>query len=141
MNNQITLPCNVTDLLIGEKQNILILPCLATEVSDGDHTFEDLYSHRDLLFIMVLNLLNNSWYSEKHHDGSGYDGYFIAGVNLDGDKPITYHLPNKMLPLIGLGVTHLELAPEWDGHKSADVISRIVSCVEGGGPINSKSKI
>lgn len=135
MHNQIILPCDVADLLVGPAQNILILPRPATEVSDGDHSFEDLYRHRNLLFIMVLNLLNNSWYSEQHHDGSRFDGYFVAGVELNEDEQITYHLPNELLPLIGLGVTHLEYAPQWDEHKPGDVIDRITYWIQSGGHI------
>ena len=88
-DNVITLPCNVADLLVGDSQNKLVLPRPATEVSDGDHTFADLYRHRNLLFIGLLNLVSNGWYSERHSDGSAFDGWFIAGVELEEGKQIT----------------------------------------------------
>lgn len=90
-NNVIVLPCNVSDLLVGDKQNKLILsrPAGEVEVSDGDHSFNDLYRHRNLLFIGFLNLVSNSWYSKHHSDVSAFDGWFIAGVELEEYNQIT----------------------------------------------------
>lgn len=131
-NNQLILPCNIADLLVGDSQNKLILPRPVGEVSDGDHTFEDLYRHRNLLFIGFLNLVNNGWYSERHSDGSAFDGWFIAGVELEEGQQITYHLPNEYLKLCALSLQHLEYAPEWDGHKAEDVLDRLTQWIERG---------
>ena len=138
MSNKLFLPCNVADLLVGDKPNILILPRPATETSDGDHTYDDLYQHRSLLFIGLLSLSNNGWYSERHHDGSGYDGWFIAGMELTEGKQITYHLPNKYLDMCALHLKHLEYAPEWDGHKAEDVLDRLTHWIENGCPLMPK---
>lgn len=131
-NNRLILPCEASALAVGESPNILVLPSPVTDVSDGDHTFGDLYNHRSLLFLGFLNLLNNAWYSTKHHDGSSYEGWFIAGVELNEDEQITYHLPNKYLRLCALNLQYLDRAPEWDGHKSEDVLSRIEYWIESG---------
>ena len=100
------------------------------EVSDGDHSFDDLYDHRNLVFLALLNALNTGWYSEQHHDGSAFDGWFIAGVELAEGEQITYHLPNKYLELASLCLVHLEFAPEWDGHKSTDVLERLTKWIK-----------
>lgn len=94
------------------------------DVSDGYHTFNELYAHRNLLFIAAMKANpKRSWYSEMHHDGSSYYGWFIAGMALPtGD--ITYHLPNELLPLMK-GIASEKMAPDWDGHTSKDVIDRL----------------
>jgi hypothetical protein len=106
--------------------NKLIIPCSTGDVSDGYHTFDELYRHRCLLFLSLMKSHPAiSWFSERHNDGSKMDGWFVAGMRLpDGD--ITYHLPNDML--FGAECTkaeHLLNGPPWDGHTSADVIDRL----------------
>lgn len=114
--------------------NKLILPCEVCEVSDGFHTFNELYDHRCTLFIAFLTLLNNAWYSDKHSDGSTWDGWFIAGVEIEEGKQITYHLPNKYLKTVEGRLYYLEHAPEWDGHTSSDVLERITTWINNGSP-------
>lgn len=102
------------------------------KVSDGDHSFEELYDHRSVLYIAFLCLEalygGDTWKSHKHHDGSGYDGWFIAGVKLDGVKDITYHIPDKYWDLCK--AEELDKAPEWDGHTSADVLERLIEWIK-----------
>jgi hypothetical protein len=51
-----------------------------------------------------------------------FDGWFIAGIKTScGD--ITYHLPLKHWDLFQC--KQLDVAPEWDGHISDDVIRRL----------------
>jgi hypothetical protein len=91
-------------------------------VSDGYHTFGELYEHRHCLFMMLQSLLpHSSWKSKIHHDGNEWDGWFIAGINLPSGQ-VSYHLPNKHWDTC-LAKT-LETAPEWDGHNSDMVIQR-----------------
>lgn len=139
-DNELLLPCNVSDLLVGDSQNVLVLPCLAGETSDGAHSFNDLYKHRNLLFIGLLNLVKNGcWYSKQHYDGSAFDGWFICGVELEPGQQITYHLPNEYLPLCELSLQYREYAPQWDGHNAEDVLNRLTQWIERGcyvSPIN-----
>jgi hypothetical protein len=94
-------------------------------VSDGYHTIQELYDHRCLLFISLINTNKGlGWHATKHYDGSFLDGWFIAGMNLNG-KQITYHLPNNFRSLIASDVVELDFAPEWDGHTSSDVLDRL----------------
>lgn len=99
-------------------------------ISDGYHTFDELYEHRHALFLSLMSLLpGQSWYSSLHDDGSSYSGWFIAGINLPylkGSGTITYHLPDRLLEQAEqTGATHLEKAPPWDGHTAHDVVRRL----------------
>jgi hypothetical protein len=106
--------------------NSLIIPCDTGEVSDGIHTFNELYDHRCSLFLAFMkNVPGWSWISLLHDDGSSYKGWFIGGICLPtGD--ITYHLPVSMWELANkTGARVLSLAPKWDGHTSQEVVERI----------------
>lgn len=105
--------------------NQLILPCEVGQVSDGDHTFEELYDHRNTLFLALLCQLKFAWYSRLHSDGTSFDGWFIAGIDLIEGQQITYHLPDKYLPLAEQHLLYLQKAPAWDGHTSSDVLDRL----------------
>lgn len=102
----------------------IVIPCDEGQVSDGHHTFDELYKHRMLLFIALVNAYPEiSWKSEKHEDGSMFDGgWFIAGMQL-GEDMITYHIRSSYWPLAK--VKALEFAPPWDGHDSIDVLVRL----------------
>jgi hypothetical protein len=110
------------------------LPCDTGYISDGYHTFDELYEHRCLLFCMLLTMVSHqdtlpmgwdllAWKSLKHSDGSSIEGWFIAGIYIGG-KQITYHLPLRMFNDLQ-SVETLATAPEWDGHTSQDVIERL----------------
>lgn len=90
------------------------------DVSDGYHTFNELYHHRMVLFSVICNLNKSvSWKSLKHGDGTMYDNYFIVGITTkEGDFTYHYHLDNWNFFKIKV----IERAPEWDGHKSKDVV-------------------
>lgn len=55
------------------------------EVSDGHHTFEELYKQRMTMFCTICNCFPNlSWKSKKHfNEGNDpmFNGDFIAGIN------------------------------------------------------------
>jgi hypothetical protein len=94
------------------------------EVSDGFHTFNELYDHRQILFAQLMNSNKElSWKSRKHSDGEMFEGdWFIAGMNLPtGD--ITYHLEGRFWH--SCQVKELTYAPKWDGHTSKDVVKRL----------------
>ena len=94
------------------------------EISDGHHTFNELYEHRHILFLAVLMAhREKSWRSKLHSDGTMFDGWFIAGIDTDFGQA-TYHLPIRLWELFG-SIKELDRAPEWDGHTSDDVIIRI----------------
>lgn len=96
-------------------------------ISDGYHTFGELYDHRIVLFILACKAISyrfNIWKSRTHHDGSVWDGWFIMGVGVTPGTQISYHLSNKYWDLASCA-KEIEKAPEWDGHTSADVLERL----------------
>lgn len=99
------------------------------EVSDGYHTFNELYEHRIVLYIKLCQTEHNHgsyscWRSKKHSDGSKWDGWFLLGIGKSVGCQITYHLPIKYWDECGFAET-IEQAPQFDGHTSADVLKRI----------------
>lgn len=100
------------------------------KISDGYHTFDELYQHRCVLFACLMKSHPElSWKSKKHSDGSEWEGWFIAGMRLPtGD--VTYHLPADMWELLG-SIDTLELGVVWDGHTSADVVTRLTEFAKG----------
>ncbi|NCC41670.1 MAG: hypothetical protein EOM21_20095 [Gammaproteobacteria bacterium] len=94
------------------------------KISDGYHTFDELYEHRHALFIALANKCLGSWKSRQHADGTMFDGWFIAGIETPKGSA-TYHLPLRLFDK--LYCVELDYAPEWDGHTSDDVIERLYS--------------
>nr|DAT29705.1 MAG TPA: hypothetical protein [Bacteriophage sp.] len=90
-------------------------------ISDGSHTFNELYYHRMVLFATILkNNKDKAWKSKKHSDGSMYENYFIVGIDTpNGQYSYHYHMENwKYFS----DVKELEFAPQWDGHQPDDVV-------------------
>lgn len=88
------------------------------DISDGYHTFDELYEHRCLIYINLcqLNYKLCAWRPD-------FEGWFVLYFESHAGQ-ISYHVPNKFLPLIeGLVPRH----DEWffDGHKSKDVADRL----------------
>lgn len=104
-------------------------------VSDGFHTFGELYEHRITLFIaLCYSIMANHghsqefkvWKSKLHHDGSSYDGWFIMGIGKVKGEQISYHLPMSKWDE-SVNIPEYEKAPKWDGHTSNDVLERLKS--------------
>ena len=103
------------------------------DISDGYHTFKELYDHRIQLFIFVCKALlrverecqisPGIWKSKTHYDGTSWDGWFIAGIGTEDGAQISYHLPIEKWD--ELNVLVRDRAPEWDGHSSDDVLLRL----------------
>lgn len=94
-------------------------------ISDGYHTFDELYEHRMVLFSVICNQNNNiSWKSWKHDDGTMFDNYFIVGINTpEGQATYHYHKDNWDT----FKVQELSYAPKFDGHTPDDVLKRLQS--------------
>jgi hypothetical protein len=104
----------------------ITIECDTGNVSDGFHTFNELYDHRCYLFIALMQQRPElSWRAKQHEDGTLISGWFIAGMDLPS-APITYHLPFSMWPLLdNHNIKTLDKAFKWDGHTSIDVIHRL----------------
>lgn len=107
------------------------------EISDGYHTFDELYDHRITLYIALCrtfafhytdwrNTPNPVWRSKTHSDGSKYESQFILGIHKGLGIQITYHIPNERWDETEFAET-LEQAPIYDGHTATDVLKRIKS--------------
>lgn len=96
------------------------------KISDGYHTFGELYDHRITLFILVARREKKIqvWRSKKHSDGSEWAGWFLLGIGKEKGYQITYHLPIEKWDECGFAET-LDAAPEFDGHTSNDVLNRL----------------
>jgi len=95
------------------------------DISDGYHTFGELYHHRAILFSIVCNLFKEkAWKSKLHADNTMFEGgMFIVGVTTEeGDYSYHYHLEYWDL----FKVKEVENAPIWDGHQPSD-ITRLLS--------------
>lgn len=94
------------------------------DMSDGYHTFNELYHHRAILFSVICKMLpDKAWKAKKHHDGTMYDGMFIVGIDTP-EGQATYHYDLEPYWDV-FHVKELEVAPVWDGHSPDDAISRI----------------
>lgn len=94
------------------------------DISDGYHTFDELYHHRMILFATICNVYKeHSWKSWKHNDGTMYEDYFIVGVDTpQGQYSYHYHKDNWDY----FKVIERPNAPKWDGHQPKD-IKRLLS--------------
>lgn len=108
----------------------ITIECDTSKVSDGYHTFGELYDHRCHLFAALMKSNPEiSWRARKHDDGSEFAGWFVCGMHLEtGD--ISYHLPDDMWELLDHStIETMSLAPKWDGHTAADVVTRIAAAL------------
>lgn len=105
-----------------------------SKLSDGYHTFEELYEHRNLLFIVLTKSISDSrkYKFKKNHDGSEYEGWFGVCILIDTDEfeteQISYHLPMKywdMVNAVDVGINKY-----YDGHSSKDVIERLIKHIK-----------
>ena len=95
-------------------------------VSDGYHTFDELYHHRAILFSVICNSHPELAWKSKQHDNPNnpmYDGMFICGIETP-DGQATYHYDIDPYWDI-FNVKELERAPKYDGHTPQDAITRI----------------
>lgn len=92
------------------------------DISDGYHTFDELYEHRVALY---LRLCKEAGYRVSFK--LDYEQWFCVYLSLP-EGQISYHVPNKLLPMVkAMGANEIPKNFEyWDGHKSEDVIKRLL---------------
>lgn len=97
-----------------------------SEISDGSHTFGELYHHRAVLFATICNMNKDiSWKSYYHSNGDMMSNFFIVGINTP-EGQFSYHYPLSYWKMFKVEIK--DLAPEWDGHRSDD-IDRLLSII------------
>lgn len=109
----------------------------AKQVSDGYHTFQQLYDMRLALTIALFKsarrVERGVWRSRLHKDGTMFEGMFIVGIT--GWAPvgtpgapagwITFHYHDEHWDKFDFCDT-LDKAPEYDGHTDKEVIERLM---------------
>ena len=101
-------------------QSILELPAVDVEkISDGYHTFEDLYEQRLILSATLAKNNPYAWKSKRHEDGSVPfgGGWFIMGFDTD-EGCYTYHYELNDWDLFQC--KELDKGKPWDGHTLGD---------------------
>lgn len=102
----------------------------AGEITDGYHTFNELYHHRAVLFSVICSAYKErAWKSKQHHDPDDamFDGMFIVGIDTP-EGQATYHY--DIIPYWEMfNVKELDRAPKWDGHTPDEAIKRIASII------------
>ena len=96
------------------------------DVSDGFHTFRQLYYQRMMLFAAIVKQnKDKAWKSLRHEDGELCfgGGWFIVGVNTP-EGSYTYHYEANYYSLFDC--KELERGKHWDGHTEKDV-TRLLS--------------
>lgn len=106
------------------------------DLSDGYHTFDELYFHRMVLSSLIFNMYKDvSWKSKQHHDGTMFgDTNFIVGIATPQGQ-YSYHYDLEFWDLFD--VPEVEFAPEYDGHSPSD-IDRLFSLVP---PITTRHEL
>jgi hypothetical protein len=105
-------------------------------VSDGYHTFDDLYMFRLLYNAALFNTLGSSdpvfaHKSTKHADGEDCfgGGWFIVVAYLNGQQ-ISNHYKLEYWDYFKIEAR--QRADEWDGHTPEDVMQRLTDFVKEG---------
>ena len=105
----------------------LILPCDTQSVSDGFHTFEELYTHRHMLWMLVLKHYKDSAFKTyRDENGVRMEGYFIAGLNTEYGQ-LTYHIPDIYWSY--LDIPEIPKNEGYDNHTSKDVLDRLSTLI------------
>lgn len=103
------------------------------QISDGYHTFEELYEHRILLFfsLVVKSNWNACW---RPH----YPEWPVLLVETPAGQ-ISYHFHEKYLPLIA---DHVPMNDSivWDGHDSKQVVERLRNLLGDFPPLVAKTE-
>lgn len=127
----------------GTKGNNQTYPSMG-EVSDGYHTFNELYEFRMLYNAALFNEWANRFDSKnetrlhdvhkswKHSDGQPAfgGGWFVVVAQLPTGQ-ITNHYEAKYWDLFRIPAR--DQAVEWDGHTAQDVATRLRAYLEGAG--------
>lgn len=111
-------------------QTMRALPGGVSEISDGYHTFGELYDHRRALtaaLAAAAGRMGDAWRSKAHHpeDSPMFEGgYFIVGINLPTGT-ITYHYKLTHWDDFA-AVPEVEHAPKWDGAPPSATVDRLL---------------
>ena len=98
------------------------------DLSDGFHTFNDLYHQRAVLFATIVNLRKGiSWKTRCHEDGEPCfgGGWFLVAIDTK-EGTYGYHYEDKYWDMFHC--KELVTAKPWDGYTDKDV-GRLLSLI------------
>lgn len=98
-------------------------------ISDGYHTFDELYEHRTVLFASLCSIMHSLheervFWSTKHSDGTMFKDMFIAGI-LTEDGWVCYHIDKSYWRLFK-NLPERSQAPVFDGATPKDGLERLI---------------
>lgn len=91
------------------------------DLSDGYHTFNQLYYQRMMLFAALVRVYKQfAWKSRRHEDGElcFNGGWFVVGIDTPQGS-YTYHYEDKYWDKFDC--EELPVGKHWDGHTEEDV--------------------
>lgn len=91
-------------------------------LSDGYHTFNELYEHRCVLTAALFRQIPYTWKAKVHDDGTMYEDMFITGA-CTPDGMATYHYDLECWDMFK--IPEIEHAPKFDGHTPQEALNRI----------------
>jgi hypothetical protein len=105
-------------LVGGAVSNEKTFKIVGDDISDGYHTFGELYEHRNMLFMNICSVVPDqcAWRPD-------FEGWFV----LYWESPkgqVSYHIQNKYLPLIEGRIKRVD-GYRYDGHTSTQVLERL----------------
>lgn len=110
-------------------QTLKAMPGGKNRISDGYHTFDELYDHRRALTVALCFALPHlAWRSKEHHpdDSPMFEGgYFIVGIDLPTGT-ITYHYKLSHWDDFA-HVPELEHGRKWDGAPPSATVERLLA--------------
>lgn len=94
------------------------------DISDGYHTFDELYEHRHLLFLAWI--LSDGCPGQTYFVREHFAGWDLLCVTLPNAEQISYHIPIRLREIYANHIIEQDGALHvWDGHTSKDVLERI----------------
>lgn len=98
------------------------------DISDGYHTFSELYEHRCLLYLALIQNVEscNRYVVEEHYDGWDLIVWTVEAVN---DSQISYHVPIKYRHLYTNVQRRHKDEYQYDGHTSDGVLETLSSYI------------
>ena len=109
------------------------------DVSDGHHSFRDLYMHRMALTLALAHSgPGRAWRTKLHHpdDSPMFEGMFLVGIELaealhdDQGGLILYHHKLQYWDLFD-GIPECRHAPKWDGAGPEVTVERLLNWRKG----------
>lgn len=94
------------------------------DLSDGSHTFGELYAHRCALFVRLCLVMKDA--ATWRHDPNT-PGWIILYLELPGDGQISYHIQERFVERLKRAGISEQADYPWDGHTSHEVLDRLES--------------